>query len=53
MSQPQSAVNDLAAVLGDVEAGIMGVAARLGSVQEQVQEISLGPLSVGDRLGIN
>lgn len=50
---PKSAVNDLAAVLGDVEAGIMGVAARLGSVQEQVQEISLGPLSVGDRLGIN
>jgi len=49
---PKSAVNDLAAVLGDVEAGIMGVAARLGGVQEQVQEMSLGPLSVADRLGI-
>ncbi|KAJ5148189.1 hypothetical protein N7526_001541 [Penicillium atrosanguineum] len=48
-----SAVNDLAAVLGDVEAGIMGVAARLGGVQEQVQETTLGPLSVGDRLGMN
>ncbi|KAJ5690781.1 hypothetical protein N7462_005173 [Penicillium macrosclerotiorum] len=51
---PKSAVNDLAAVLGDVEAGIMGVASRLGSVSEQVQEVSLGPLSGGDgRLGIN
>ncbi|KAJ5760359.1 hypothetical protein N7520_007515 [Penicillium odoratum] len=45
---PKSAVNDLAAVLGDVEAGIMGVAARLGSVTEQVQEVSLGPLGLGD-----
>jgi nucleoporin p58/p45 len=48
---PKSVVNDLAAVLGDVEAGIMGVAARLGSVSEQVQEMTLGPLSVESRLG--
>lgn len=48
----RSAVNDLAAVLGDVEAGIMGVAARLGSVTEQAQEVNLGPLGLGDsRLG--
>lgn len=47
---PKSAVNDLAAVLGDVEAGIMGVAARLGGVTEQVQEVSLGPLGLGDRM---
>lgn len=48
----KSAVNDLAAVLGDVEAGIMGVAARLGSVSEQAQEVTLGPLSLGEgRLG--
>ncbi|KAJ5925739.1 hypothetical protein N7454_008378 [Penicillium verhagenii] len=45
---PNSAVNDLAAVLGDVEAGIMGVATRLGGVTEQVQEVSLGPLGLGD-----
>lgn len=50
---PRSTVNDLAAVLGDVEAGIMGVATRLGGVSEQVQEATLGPLSVGDRLGVN
>ncbi|KAJ5159480.1 uncharacterized protein N7482_006484 [Penicillium canariense] len=51
---PKSAVNDLAAVLGDVEAGIMGVAARLGRVSEQVQELTLGPLSVGEgRFGMN
>jgi len=48
---PKSVVNDLAAVLGDVEAGIMGVAARLGRVSEQVQEMTLGPLSVESRLG--
>lgn len=48
---PKSIVNDLAAVLGDVEAGIMGVAARLGSVSEQVQEMTLGPLSVESRFG--
>lgn len=48
---PKSVANDLAAVLGDVEAGIMGVAARLGSVSEHVQEMTLGPLSVESRLG--
>jgi nucleoporin p58/p45 len=49
---PQSTVNDLAAVLGDVEAGILGVANRLGSVSEQVQEVTLGPLVNGEsRLG--
>ncbi|KAJ5584874.1 uncharacterized protein N7459_004674 [Penicillium hispanicum] len=50
---PRSAVNDLAAVLGDVEAGIMGVASRLGGVSEQVQEVSLGPLARDGRLGLN
>lgn len=49
---PKSIINDLAAVLGDVEAGIMGVAARLGGVSEQAQEVTLGPLSMGEgRLG--
>jgi nucleoporin p58/p45 len=48
---PKSVVNDLAAVLSDVEAGIMGVAARLGGVSEQVQEMTLGPLSVESRFG--
>lgn len=43
-----SALNDLAAVLGDVETGILGVASRLGGVTEQVQEVVLGPPSVGD-----
>lgn len=43
-----SALNDLAAVLGDVETGILGVASRLGGVTEQVQETVLGPPSVGD-----
>lgn len=51
-SMGKSTINDLAAVLGDVEAGIMGVASRLGSVAEQVQEIALGPLPNGEsRLG--
>ncbi|KAJ5227530.1 uncharacterized protein N7469_007536 [Penicillium citrinum] len=50
---PQSTVNDLAAVLGDVEAGILGVANRLGGVSEQVQEVTLGPLANGEgRLGL-
>ncbi|CEJ58034.1 hypothetical protein PMG11_06706 [Penicillium brasilianum] len=48
---PKSVVNDLAAVLGDVEAGIIGVASRLGNVQEQVQEMTLGPLSADSRFG--
>jgi nucleoporin p58/p45 len=38
---PKSTVNELAAVLGDVEAGIMGVAGRLSTVSEQVQDISM------------
>ena len=47
-----SAINDLAAVLGDVEAGIMGVASRLSNTSEQVQEYVLGPLHPGEnRLG--
>ncbi|CAG7922307.1 unnamed protein product [Penicillium olsonii] len=37
---PKSTVNELAAVLGDVEAGIMGVATRLSTVSEQVQDLS-------------
>ncbi|KAF7590632.1 hypothetical protein BBP40_002580 [Aspergillus hancockii] len=45
---PNSVLNDLAAVLGDVEAGILGVASRLGGVTEQVQEVVLGPPSLGD-----
>ncbi|KAL4882631.1 hypothetical protein BJY04DRAFT_217123 [Aspergillus karnatakaensis] len=38
----KSVINDLAAVLGDVEAGIVGVAGRLGAVTEQAQEVVLG-----------
>ncbi|PYH96624.1 hypothetical protein BO71DRAFT_320368 [Aspergillus ellipticus CBS 707.79] len=45
---PKSIINDLAMVLGDVEAGIMGVASRLGGVTEQVQEVVLGPPSAAD-----
>lgn len=49
---PKSALNDLTAVLGDVEAGIFGVASRLGAVKEEVQELVLGPPSLGGgRLG--
>jgi nucleoporin p58/p45 len=43
----KSRSGDLAAVLGDVEAGIFGVASRLGGIKEQVQELVLGPLSLG------
>ncbi|KAL2830573.1 hypothetical protein BDW59DRAFT_141120 [Aspergillus cavernicola] len=39
---PKSVLNDLAAVLSDVEAGILGVASRLGTVTEQAQEVVLG-----------
>ncbi|KAL4780965.1 hypothetical protein BJX76DRAFT_336447 [Aspergillus varians] len=39
---PKSVLNDLAAVLGDVETGILGVASRLGTVTEQAQEVVLG-----------
>ncbi|KAB8238099.1 hypothetical protein ETB97_006117 [Aspergillus alliaceus] len=45
---PKSVLNDLAVVLGDVEAGILGVASRLGGVTEQVQEVVLGPPSFGE-----
>ncbi|KAE8162242.1 hypothetical protein BDV40DRAFT_265609 [Aspergillus tamarii] len=45
---PKSVLNDLAVVLGDVEAGILGVASRLGGVTEQVQEVVLGPPSLGE-----
>ncbi|PWY68424.1 hypothetical protein BO70DRAFT_323260 [Aspergillus heteromorphus CBS 117.55] len=45
---PKSIVNDLAIVLGDVEAGILGVASRLGGVTEQVQEVVMGPPSAAD-----
>ncbi|PCH02399.1 Hypothetical protein PENO1_038090 [Penicillium occitanis (nom. inval.)] len=38
---------DLAAALGDVEAGILGVASRLGGVKEEVQELVLGPPTLG------
>ena len=36
-------VRELAAVLRDFEAGIMGVAAKVGSAREQVQEVMLSP----------
>ncbi|KAL4977620.1 hypothetical protein BDW66DRAFT_132071 [Aspergillus desertorum] len=39
---PKTVLNDLAAVLGDVETGILGVASRLGAVTEQAQEVVLG-----------
>lgn len=39
---PKSVLNDLAAVLADVETGILGVASRLGTVTEQAQEVVLG-----------
>ncbi|KAE8376996.1 hypothetical protein BDV26DRAFT_264459 [Aspergillus bertholletiae] len=45
---PKSVLNDLAVVLGDVEAGILGVASRLGGVTEQVQEVVMGPPSLGE-----
>jgi nucleoporin p58/p45 len=47
----KSQLNDLSAALGDVEAGIFGVASRLGGAKEEVQELVLGPtLGIG-RLG--
>jgi nucleoporin p58/p45 len=39
-----SRVSELAATLADVETAILGVAGRLGTVKEEVQEMSLGPL---------
>ncbi|KAL1972981.1 hypothetical protein VTN31DRAFT_6523 [Thermomyces dupontii] len=51
-NKAQSQVAELAAVLGDVEAGILGVASRLGGVKEEVQELLLGPPTLGlGRLG--
>lgn len=48
----KSQLADLAAALGDVEAGILGVASRLGGVKEEVQELVLGPPTLGiGRLG--
>lgn len=47
-----SALNDLAAVLGDVETGILGVASRMGGVSEQVQEVVLGPPSTDGRFNL-
>ncbi|GAD94765.1 nucleoporin NUP49/NSP49 [Paecilomyces variotii No. 5] len=47
----KTALNELAAVLADVEAGIFGVASRLGSAKEEVQELVLGPPALGGRLG--
>ncbi|KAH8425036.1 nucleoporin FG repeat-containing protein [Aspergillus melleus] len=48
----KTVLSDLTAVLGDVEAGILGVASRLGQVTEQAQEVVLGPPSVDGRLGL-
>ncbi|EPS33057.1 hypothetical protein PDE_08019 [Penicillium oxalicum 114-2] len=48
---PKTVISDLAAVLGDVEGGILGVASRLGSVSEQVQELALGPVTAEGRFG--
>ncbi|KAL1960416.1 hypothetical protein VTO42DRAFT_7715 [Malbranchea cinnamomea] len=42
--QATSRVSELAATLADVETAILGVASRLGSVKEEVQELTLGPL---------
>lgn len=39
---PKTVLGDLAAVLSDVETGILGVASRLGTVTEQAQEVVLG-----------
>jgi nucleoporin p58/p45 len=51
-STAKSQLADLAAALGDVEAGILGVASRLGGVKEEVQELILGPPTLGiGRLG--
>lgn len=45
---PRSTTADLAAVLTDVEAGIIGVATRLSNVSEQVQDLSIRQQSLGD-----
>lgn len=48
-----SRAGELAATLRDVEIAILGVAGRLGSVKEQVQEVVLGPLAVPGFGGAN
>lgn len=45
----KSQLDDLAAALTDVEAGIFGVANRLGGVKEEVQDLILGPSTLGLR----
>jgi nucleoporin p58/p45 len=51
-STAKSQLADLAAALGDVEAGILGVASRLGGAKEEVQELAMGPPTLGlGRLG--
>lgn len=51
-STAKSQLADLAAALGDVETGIMGVAGRLGGAKEEVLELAMGPPSLGlGRLG--
>ncbi|PGH17073.1 hypothetical protein AJ80_04946 [Polytolypa hystricis UAMH7299] len=42
---PSSRVSELAGTLADVESAILGVAARVGGVREEVQEAILGPLA--------
>lgn len=44
---PKSVVSAVSDTLRDVEAGIMGVADRLGDVKDQAQDVILGPPSFG------
>ncbi|KAJ5488471.1 hypothetical protein N7539_003361 [Penicillium diatomitis] len=46
---PKTVIGDLAAVFEDVQVGILGVASRLGTASEQVQELTLGPLTTESR----
>jgi len=46
-SMSKSQLSELTDALGDVEAGIFSVASRLGGAKEQVQELVLGPVSLG------
>lgn len=45
-STQSSRVRELAATLGDVESAILGVASRVGTAKEEVQELVLGPMGV-------
>lgn len=45
-STQSSCVRELAATLGDVETAILGVASRVGTAKEEVQELVLGPMGV-------